>query len=54
MSKEELYVKYQSLFSEEMIEVQSPVSESIQLLQPKKMCGPITEEEFDEMFKEFL
>jgi len=53
MSKEELYTKYQSLFSEP-IEAEAPVSESIQILQPKKMVGPVTEEEFDKMFEDIL
>jgi hypothetical protein len=53
MSKDELYSKYQSLFSEP-IEAEAPVSESIQILQPKKMVGPVTEEEFDKMFEDIL
>jgi hypothetical protein len=53
MGQEELYSKYQSLFSEP-IEAEAPVSESIQVLQPKKMVGPVTEEEFDKMFEDIL
>ena len=53
MSKEELYNKYQSLFSEP-IEAEAPVSQSVEVLQPKKMVGPITEEEFDKMFEDIL
>jgi hypothetical protein len=53
MSKDELYSKYQSLFSKP-IEAEAPVSESIQVLQPKKMVGPVTEEEFDKMFEDIL
>jgi hypothetical protein len=53
MSKEELYTKYQSLFSEP-IEAEAPVSQSVEVLQPKKMCGPVTEEEFDKMFEDIL
>ena len=53
MSKYELYSKYQSLFSKP-IEAEAPVSESIQVLQPKKMVGPVTEEEFDKMFEDIL
>jgi hypothetical protein len=53
MSKDELYSKYQSLFSEP-IKAEAPVSESIQILQPKKMVGPVTEEEFDKMFEDIL
>ena len=53
MSKDELYSKYQSLFSQP-IEAEAPVSESIQILQPKKMVGPVTEEEFDKMFEDIL
>lgn len=53
MSKEELYTKYQSLFSEQ-IEAEVPVSQSVDVLQPKKMVGPVTEEEFDKMFEDIL
>jgi len=53
MSKEELYNKYQSLFSQP-IEAEAPVSQSVEVLQPKKMVGPITEEEFDKMFEDIL
>jgi hypothetical protein len=53
MSKEELYTKYQSLFSEP-IEAEAPVSQSVEVLQPKKMIGTITEEEFDKMFEDIL
>jgi hypothetical protein len=53
MSKEELYTKYQSLFSEP-IEAEAPVSQSVEVLQPKKMVGPVTEEEFDKMFEDIL
>ena len=53
MNKEELYGKYQSLFSEP-IQAETPVSQSIDILQPKKMCGPVTEEEFDKMFEDIL
>jgi hypothetical protein len=53
MSKDELYSKYQSLFSQP-IEAEAPVSESIQILQPKKMVGPVTEEEFDKMFEDII
>ena len=53
MSKDELYTKYQSLFSEP-IEAEAPVSQSVDVLQPKKMVGPVTEEEFDKMFEDIL
>lgn len=53
MSKDELYTKYQSLFSEP-IQAEAPVSQSVDILQPKKMCGPVTEEEFDKMFEDIL
>ena len=53
MGQEELYSRYQSLFSQP-IEAEAPVSESIQVLQPKKMVGPVTEEEFDKMFEDIL
>ena len=50
-SNEELTKKYWSLFSEP-IEAEAPVSESIQLLQPKtREFKPImTEEEFNKIF----
>ena len=53
MGKEELFSKYQSLFSEPL-EAEAPVSQSVDVLQPKKMCGPVTEEEFDKMFEDIL
>jgi hypothetical protein len=49
-SNEELNKKYWSLFSEP-IEAEAPVSESIQVLPPKKEFKPImTVEEFDKIF----
>lgn len=53
MGHEELYSKYQSLFSQP-IEAEAPVSQSVEVLQPKKMIGTITEEEFDKMFEDIL
>ena len=55
MSNEELYSKYQSLFSEP-IKAEAPVSESIEILQPKKMLGDsgISEEEFNKTFEDIL
>jgi hypothetical protein len=53
MGQEELYSKYQSLFSQPL-EAEAPVSQSVDVLQPKKMCGPVTEEEFDKMFEDIL
>lgn len=53
MGQEELYSKYQSLFSIP-IEAEAPVSQSVEVLQPKKMVGPVTEEEFDKMFEDIL
>jgi hypothetical protein len=53
MGQEELYSKYQSLFSEP-IQAEAPVSQSVEVLQPKKMIGTITEEEFDKMFEDIL
>jgi len=53
---EELAKKYYSLFKEEKagldsIEVKMPVSESINILKPKREFKPImTEEEFDKVF----
>jgi hypothetical protein len=53
MGQEELYSKYQSLFSEP-IQAEAPVSQSVEVLQPKKMIGTITEEEFVKMFEDIL
>jgi hypothetical protein len=53
MGQEELYSKYQSLFSEP-IQAEAPVSQSVEVLQPKKMIGTITEEEFDKMFEDII
>jgi hypothetical protein len=53
MVQEELYSKYQSLFSQPL-EAEAPVSQSVDVLQPKKMIGTITEEEFDKMFEDIL
>ena len=53
MGQEELYSKYQSLFSQPL-EAEAPVSQSVDVLQPKKMVGPVTEEEFDKMFEDIL
>ena len=53
MVQEELYSKYQSLFSQPLV-AETPVSESIEILQPIKMVGPVTEEEFDKMFEDIL
>jgi hypothetical protein len=53
MVQEELYSKYQSLFSQPLV-AEAPVSESIEILQPIKMVGPVTEEEFDKMFEDIL
>jgi hypothetical protein len=55
MSNEELYSKYQSLFTKP-IEAEAPVSESIEILQPKKMLGEsgISEEEFNKTFEDIL
>jgi hypothetical protein len=55
-NNEQLNKRYQEFFNEPIkeIEAEAPVSESIQILQPKKMCGPVTEEEFDKMFEDIL
>jgi len=55
MGQEELYSKYQSLFSAP-IEAEAPVSQSVDVLQPKKMLGDsgISEEEFNKMFEDIL
>ena len=55
-------MNYQDLFEKYMLnktkqkEVQTPISASIQVLEPKKMLGKsnISEEEFDKMFEEIL
>ena len=56
MSNEQLNKRYQEFFNETIKEIkaEAPVSESIQILQPKKMVGPVTEEEFDKMFEDIL
>lgn len=57
-SNEELNKRYQEFFieptKETQIKAEAPVSESIEILQPKKMVGPVTEEEFDKMFEDIL
>jgi hypothetical protein len=53
---------YQNLFEKYLIKkeenkkIQTPVSASIQVLEPNKMLGKsgISEEEFDKMFEEIL
>lgn len=55
-------MNYQSLFEkylitkEESKQIQTPVSSSIEILEPTKMLGKsgISEEEFDKMFEEIL
>jgi len=55
-NNEQLNKRYQEFFNEpiKQIEAEAPVSESINILQPKKMVGPVTEEEFDKMFEDIL
>ena len=52
-SNEELKMKFNEFFNQP-IEAEAPVSQSVDVLQPKKMCGPVTEEEFDKMFEDIL
>ena len=54
-SNEELNKMYQEFFNEPL-KAEAPVSESIEVLQPKKMLGDsgISEEEFDKMFEDIL
>lgn len=55
-------MNHQDLFETYMLnknkqkEVQTPISSSIEILEPKKMLGKsnISEEEFDKMFEEIL
>lgn len=55
-------MKYQNLFEEYLInkskekEIQTPISSSIEILEPKKMLGSsnISEEEFDKMFEDII
>jgi hypothetical protein len=55
-NNEQLNKRYQEFFNEPIKEIkaEAPVSESIEILQPKKMVGPVTEEEFDKMFEDIL
>jgi hypothetical protein len=55
-------MNYQNLFEkylmnkEEEKQIQTPISASIEILEPKKMLGKsnISEEEFDKMFAEII
>jgi hypothetical protein len=55
-------MNYQNLFEkylmnkEEEKQIQTPISASIEILEPKKMLGKsnISEEEFDKMFEEII
>jgi hypothetical protein len=54
-SNEELKMKFNEFFNQP-IEAEAPVSQSVDVLQPKKMLGDsgISEEEFDKMFEDIL
>lgn len=55
MNNQDLFEKYM-LNKTKQKEVQTPISASIQVLEPKKMLGKsgISEQEFDKMFEEIL
>ena len=54
-SNEELKLKFNDFFNEP-IKAEAPVSQSVDVLQPKKMLGDsgISEEEFNKMFEDIL
>jgi hypothetical protein len=54
-SNEELKMKFNEFFNVP-VEAEAPVSQSIDVLQPKKMLGDsgISEEEFNKMFEDIL
>jgi len=55
MNNQDLFEKY-LMIKEDTTQLQTPVSSSIEILEPKKMLGKsnISEEEFDKMFEEIL
>lgn len=58
MNNEQLNKRYQEFFNEPIkeIEAETPVSQSVDILKPKKMLGDsgISEEEFDKLFEDIL
>jgi hypothetical protein len=55
MNNQDLFEKY-LMIKEDTTQLQTPVSSSIEILEPKKMLGKsnISEEEFDKMFEEII
>jgi hypothetical protein len=55
MNNQSLFEKY-LMTKEEQKQIQTPISASIEILEPKKMLGKsnISEEEFDKMFAEII
>ena len=56
MNNQDLFEKYLMTKNENKEQIQTPISASIQALEPNKMLGKsgISEEEFDIMFAEIL
>jgi hypothetical protein len=56
MNNQDLFEKYLNNKNENKEQIQTPISASIQALEPNKMLGKsgISEEEFDMMFAEIL
>lgn len=56
MNNQDLFEKYLMTKNENKEPIQTPISASIQVLEPNKMLGKsgISEEEFDKMFEEIL
>ena len=56
MNNQDLFEKYLMTKNENKEQIQTPISASIQALEPNKMLGKsgISEEEFDMMFAEIL
>jgi hypothetical protein len=54
MNNQDLFEKY--LMTKNKEEVQTPISSSIDILEPKKMLGKseISEEEFDKLFEDII
>ena len=54
MNHQDLFEKY--MLNKKEKEIQTPISASIEILEPKKMLGKsnISEEQFDKMFEEIL
>jgi len=56
MNNQDLFEKYLMTKNENKEQIQTPISASIQALEPNKMLGKIgiSEEEFDMMFAEII